>query len=72
MRHSDTHNRNQRSANSYRDERIEPTFVECRIQGHSSGRAGGISHQGLHRGCGEKDQQSTMDNNECIINNNEE
>jgi hypothetical protein len=28
-------------------EPIKRTFLECRIQGHSSGRAGGISHQGL-------------------------
>jgi len=25
---------------------MERKFSECRIQGHSSGRAGGISHQG--------------------------
>jgi hypothetical protein len=42
--------RNHRSGIAPSGESIEETFSECRIQGRSSGRAGGISHQRVNRG----------------------
>jgi hypothetical protein len=48
MRHIDKIGRNHISNIAPADEIIELAFSECRIQGHSSGRAGGISHQWLN------------------------
>jgi hypothetical protein len=44
--------RNQRLEITPNNDTRKPAFSEYRIHGHSSGRAGGISHQGINRGYG--------------------
>ncbi len=43
------------------DEAIEIKYSDCRMQDHSSGRTGGISHQSHNRGFGISKNHSAID-----------
>jgi len=66
MRYSERVTWNYRSTSAPSDETKEWTGLECRIRGHSSGRAGGISHQGLPQGSRENVRHALMDHYEPI------
>jgi hypothetical protein len=58
MRHLEEIRYNHRSDIAPPNELTGRAFSENRIQGHSSGRAGGLSHQGLNRGSGMMEDHS--------------
>jgi hypothetical protein len=66
MGYSENLTRNHRSTNAPSGEMKKWTGSECRIQGHSSGRAGGISHQGRSQGARENGRHEVMDHHEPI------